>query len=956
MTMRGAVPAPPEPAAIVGMAALYPHARGADAYWSLLCETDLHCGCADTAPGGPGWNQCGQPAAAAPAGLGDVDVDVAAFGIPPALARSLSRMQQLMLEAARQCLDDAGHPRRPLPAERTDTVVGVCFGLDRQYANVLRVEGSRYARHLQRAAAVGLRAGDRLAAAAADQFRAALPGMLGGAPHDRVGEMASTIPARIASAFKLRGRTLAVESADLTSFVAVSHALANLRSGTADAAVVVTGQLRESPLLARALAAKGLLAAGTHPFAAHGAGFGLGEGVGAVVLKRLSTAVDHGDRIYALILDCALHASPRPGVFRYASSAGQRHDAAQASLRAVGVPAASVQYVEGVGSGLAQETAAEVAALSRTFAAAPAPVSLGSARDRLGHTFANAGLASLTKVALALRHRTMPPQWLPDGVSCLDLSGSPLRLLPAAQPWAAPAADVPRRAAVLGASLTGALAHLTLQEAPRAQPGGHRGRPAGAVRRPGDAGRPEPVAVVAVGGHFAGAGDAAGFWRATCDAQTRVTTLPDRVLDRDVYYAPGALSLTHSYTDQGASVPVPDQPPPGLRITPSRWGSMDPAQRLALTVADELLTPRLTRTAGLTGQGLVVIGSTLCLEQERQANLRQQLADLEAVVAGLPALQELTPGERTALVKLVREHYGDPGGPLSPTLLDGYLASGISALISAEFRLPAVPIAVEAACASSLAAVDIAVSALRCGAADFAVAGGVEFACNIRDLVLCSALGLLSHTTITPFGVAADGFSPGDGCALFLLKRHQDSVRDGDEILGLIRGVGSSNDAKSLVAPDAGGQVLAMRRAFEQVDFDPGAVDYLEAHGTGTKVGDRVEIASATRVYGGPGRTRPLTIGSAKSQFGHAFAAAGAAGLLRAVLALHSQTLPPHASAGTVDPALGLDAIPAVVPGHPATWPDEPGRPRRAGVSAFATGGINYHLLVEEHRDGSDGF
>ncbi|MEV0504546.1 polyketide synthase, partial [Streptomyces spectabilis] len=258
------------------------------------------------------------------------------------------------------------------------------------------------------------------------------------------------------------------------------------------------------------------------------------------------------------------------------------------------------------------------------------------------------------------------------------------------------------------------------------------------------------------------------------------------------------------------------------------------------------------------------------------------------------------------------------------------------------------------ACASSLAALDVAVGALRSGAADFAVAGGVELACTTRDMVLCSALGLLSHSRNAPFDAAADGFTPGDGCGLFLLKRYDDARRDGDTVHGVIRAVGASNDAKSLIAPDVAGQVRAMQRAFAQVDFEPCTVDYLEAHGTGTKVGDRVEIAAAARLYAGGPRAGALRIGSAKSFFGHTFAAAGSAGLLRTLLALRAGTLPPNTLLRTLNPALGLAAIPAEIATRAEPWPRPPGRPRRAAVSSFGTGGINYHVLVEEdpaHRE-----
>ncbi|MEH6379332.1 polyketide synthase, partial [Streptomyces sp. KLMMK] len=328
------------------------------------------------------------------------------------------------------------------------------------------------------------------------------------------------------------------------------------------------------------------------------------------------------------------------------------------------------------------------------------------------------------------------------------------------------------------------------------------------------------------------------------------------------------------------------------------------------------------------------------------------LSEVEAAVGGLAALGHLDATGVATLLDLVRERYAGDPAPGGPEDLDGSLAGGVAAVIANEYGLDAVPLGIEAACASSLAALDVAVGRLRSGSVDYALAGGVELPCNARDMVLCSALGLLSHERITPFDTAADGFTPGDGCALFLLKRYADARRDGDAIHGLLRGIGASNDAKSLIAPDVDGQVRAMRQAFGQAGFDPADVGYLEAHGTGTRVGDRVEIAAAARVYASPHRRRPLEIGSAKSFFGHTFAAAGGAGLLRALYALRTGVLPANAGLTAVSPELDLDRIPARVSTGTAPWESAPGRPRRAGVSSFGTGGINYHVLIEEHLDG----
>ncbi|MGW0705624.1 beta-ketoacyl [acyl carrier protein] synthase domain-containing protein [Streptomyces sp. NPDC002643] len=908
-----------EPVAIVGMAVLYPDAQDVEEYWRLMSDTS-GCASPDTAGDSAGGDGRG--------GLDRITVDVAAFRIPPAQAGAMTRLQMLMLEAARRCLADAGGVDRAVDRDRTDVVVGTCFGLDRQYANALRIEGRRYARELQRAAEASRDTLTREnAAQAAEELRSLARQRLGASPHDRVGEMASTIPARIATAFKLRGRTLALESADATSFLALQHAVTALRGHVSDAALVVTGQRRESELLPRALKAKGL----TWP---------LGEGVGALLLKRLSTAEQDGDRIYATVRACVVRHEARPGAFGYALSTEVHRVGLTEALAASDATPESIGYVEHAGgepmAGAA--LAALTEELGRPAGRRPA---LGGTAEQLGHTLANAGLAAVSKAALALHHRTVPPTAGPvDGTTGPGnvVDDFPFRRPDRAERWPVAAPEAPRRALVVGASLTGSVCHLVLEEhLPR------RHRVPAAPREP------EPIAVLALGGRFAGAADAEEFWRTVLSGQDRFAPLPRSALDPELYHMPGSLGLDRSYTDRGAAVTVPEVPPGSVPIDPERYASLDPAQRLALVVAAELFAGRPPADAGLRGRpGLVALGSNLGLSRDRRANTELWLPRLDAAAADLASLKHLSPAELDELLAGVHRSYPAPGAAVTPALLDACLASGSAALIAGAFGLDAVPLAVEAACASSLAALDVAIGALRSGAVDYAVAGGVELPCNERDMVLCSALGLLSHDRITPFDEAADGFTAGDGCALFLLKRLSDARRDGDVPRALLRGVGASNDAKSLIAPDVDGQVRAMRQAFEQVDFAPSDVDYLEAHGTGTKVGDRIEVSACREVYGGPRRTRPLDIGSAKSFFGHTFAAAGSAGLLRALLAMRAGTLPPNANLETVNPALDLSSIPATISAGAGVWPRIDGRPRRAGISSFGTGGINYHLLVEE--------
>nr|WP_306355848.1 polyketide synthase [Nocardia sp. CC213A] len=903
-----------DPIAIVGVAGLYPAARGTADLWQLFTTAET-----DTAP----------------VDLDDLDIDVTTFRIPPVQRGSISRMQILMAEAARQCLADAGHPDRPLPRERTDVVVGTCFGLDRQYANALRIDSARYGRELERAAENDLddRA-RRVAGRLSGELRSRLGRHLGASRHDRVGEMASTIPARIAASFQLLGRTIAVECADATSFVALETAVTNLRAGAADAVLVVTGQRRDGSLIDEALSAKGFGSSRDESFT-------LSDGVGALLLKRQSTAVSDGDRVYASILECALRREPHRGAFRYSTATAERYALAQHCHSVSSVEPAAVRYVDTVGPGIAAVAAADAKGFGQIFGddAFDAMV-FGSAVEQLGHTFANAGVAAVTKAALALSHRTVPRH----RTRFADSTDTGPHTPHDGETWPAEPKSGSRYAVVCGSGLSGTLGYLLLE--------GHREPSVVTAAR----GRPtmstEPIAIVGLGGAFAGSANAANFWDNCRSGRGGIGPVPETVFDRDLYFAPGEVTLTHSYSEIGAAMRIPDHPPPATHVSARRHAAMDPAQRVALSVADEALA-RYGRTAALRERaGLVAIGSTLCLSTERRQASERSFWELESAAAGIAALTDLPLTVHTRILDRARSSYTADPDPLELTDLDGWLASGVAGAIASAFRLRAVPVAVEAACASALAALDISVNALRMGRADFAISGGVELACTPRDLVLCSALGLLSQTRITPFDIRADGFSPGDGCALFLLKRLSDARRDGDEIFGLIRGVGASNDAKSLIAPDVDGQVRAMRAAYAQVDYEPATVDYLEAHGTGTHVGDRVEIAAAATVYGASQRTRPLVIGSVKALVGHTFAAAGGAGLLHALQAMRAGVYPHNPHLTTVNPDLPLRAIPAVLPREPTAWPREPDRPRRAGVSSFGTGGINYHLLLEEYRQG----
>jgi PfaB family protein len=291
-----------------------------------------------------------------------------------------------------------------------------------------------------------------------------------------------------------------------------------------------------------------------------------------------------------------------------------------------------------------------------------------------------------------------------------------------------------------------------------------------------------------------------------------------------------------------------------------------------------------------------------------------------------------------------------------------YLASRVTslpaAILAKAFRLGGGSYTLDAACASSLYSVKLACDELHAGRADVMLAGGVSRPNSLYTQVGFSQLRALSPSgRCAPFDERADGLVVGEGAGLVVLKRLSDALRDRDPIHGLIHGVGLSNDMRgNLLAPDSEGQLRAMRRAYKATGWSPQDIDLIECHGAGTPLGDLTELNSLTKLWGESGWTRSqCRIGSVKSMIGHLLTAAGAAGMIKTLLAMQHKTLPPSLNFKQPPQNSPLNNGPFRVQTRSEEWqPRSPGRPRRAAVSAFGFGGINAHMLLEEWDPNSD--
>lgn len=285
----------------------------------------------------------------------------------------------------------------------------------------------------------------------------------------------------------------------------------------------------------------------------------------------------------------------------------------------------------------------------------------------------------------------------------------------------------------------------------------------------------------------------------------------------------------------------------------------------------------------------------------------------------------------------------------------GLLMNVAAGRVANRFDLGGSNYTVDAACASSLAAVRLGVGELETGTADMVIVGGADTMQSPFAYLCFSKTQALSPTgQCKTFDSAADGIVISEGIAFAILKRLADAERDGDRIYAVIKGVGSSSDGrdKGLTAPRPAGQIRALERAYEKAGYSPKTVGLVEAHGTGTVAGDQSEVESLTKTFTAAGaHGQQCALGSVKSLIGHTKCTAGVAGMVKAALALHHKALPPTHGVTVPNPKAKFSQSPFYINTQTRPWlQGDADTPRRAGVSAFGFGGTNFHAALEEYR------
>jgi len=467
----------------------------------------------------------------------------------------------------------------------------------------------------------------------------------------------------------------------------------------------------------------------------------------------------------------------------------------------------------------------------------------------------------------------------------------------------------------------------------------------------------QPLAIVGISCLFPKADDLQSYWANIKNGVNAITPVPAGThWNAADYFDADPKSPDRTYARSGGFLSPVNFNPMEFGIAPKDIEATDTTQLLSLVGAHRALADAGYAAGNNAGRKF---------DRERTSVILGVTGALELVIPlgarlGHPiwrrALKDA--GVEGALAEDVVQRISDSYVGWQENSFPGLLGNVAAGRIANRLDLGGTNCVVDAACASSLAAIHLAGLELAAGRSDMVITGGVDTFNDIFMYMCFSKTPALSPSgDAKPFDRDCDGTVLGEGLGLLVLKRLADAERDGDRIYAVIKGIGSSSDGRStgIYAPRAGGQKLALQRAYEDASTPPQTIGLVEAHGTGTKVGDATELSSLIEVFQAPHGTGDkcaepwCALGSVKSQIGHTKAAAGVAGVIKAAMALHEKVLPP-----TIKITRPLEeAAPGRSPFYLNTskrpWLPSAGHPRRAGVSALGFGGTNFHCVLEEH-------
>ncbi len=464
----------------------------------------------------------------------------------------------------------------------------------------------------------------------------------------------------------------------------------------------------------------------------------------------------------------------------------------------------------------------------------------------------------------------------------------------------------------------------------------------------------DEIAVVGMGCVLPGARSPEELWTSVLERRYCIQEMPDSRMRRDLYFDADKGAEDKSYTLLAGQVEDYRFDHERFGYTPEKAAKLSRSQQMLLEA-----TYQAVEASGYLGRDnrfqcedpertAVIIATCLGNELGNNLQLKYHFPEILAMLQRTDAYSALTDEEKKTIKDQLQAGLEADNPGYDP--IHGMLLNIEASRVAKHLGVRGTNYVVDAACASSFTAIDAAQGELLSGEVDQVIVGGVNTHLAPESFVGFCKMGALSAKGSFPFDERADGFVLGEGATTFVLKRMKDAIRDNDNILAIIKSVGSSSDGKgkAIAAPNMAGQILSLERCFERMksDVKPSDIDFIEAHGTSTIMGDQAELKTLKQFYKGCN----AGISSLKSQIGHLLGGAGAAGLAKAILAVKNGILPPNGQFKCLSPNHDLSDTDLYIIDKQKPWITRDNATRKAAVSAYGFGGINYHLVVEESR------
>ncbi|AFZ24743.1 polyketide-type polyunsaturated fatty acid synthase PfaA [Cylindrospermum stagnale PCC 7417] len=459
-----------------------------------------------------------------------------------------------------------------------------------------------------------------------------------------------------------------------------------------------------------------------------------------------------------------------------------------------------------------------------------------------------------------------------------------------------------------------------------------------------------PIAIVGMASLLPKSRNLREYWRNIVNKIDCITDVPETHWSVKDYYDPNPRTTEDkTYCKKGGFIPEVDFNPMEFGIPPSILEVTDVSQLLSLVVAKEAMEDAGYSEAREFSRE--TIGVILGVAQAKQLGMPLSARLEYPVWEKVLKSSGLSDEDTQKIVEKIKSAYIKWDENAFP----GMLANVVAGRIANRLNFGGTNCVVDAACASSFGALKMAISELIEYRSDMMLTGGVDTDNTIMAYISFSKTPAVTPSeNVKPFDAKSDGMMLGEGICMLVLRRLEDAERDGDKIYAVIKGIGTSSDGryKSIYAPRKEGQVKALERAYDDAGFSPATVGLMEAHGTGTMAGDPTEFGSLRDYFDvHDSKRQHIALGSVKSQIGHTKAAAGAASLIKTVLALHHKILPPTINITEPNPKLNIKNSAFYLNTETRPWIRAAGEPpRRAGVSSFGFGGTNYHVVLEEYE------